>query len=35
MTTSFKEIASFLGRNFADLRDKTREENELNKISHY
>ncbi len=35
LTNNFKEIAGFLGKNFADLRDKLREECQFNKISHY
>lgn len=35
LTETFKHIAAFLGRNFADLRDKLQEEYQFNKISHY
>jgi len=35
LTNTFKTIASDFGKNFADLRDKFSEENELNKISHF
>jgi len=35
VTEIFKKLAIDYGRCFADLRDKLREENELNKISHF
>lgn len=35
VTEIFKKLAVDYGRYFADLRDKLREENELNKISHF
>ena len=35
LTKEFKKIASDFGKKFADLRDKFKEENEFNKISHF
>ncbi len=35
LTKEFKAISNTFGRKFADLRDKFREQNELNKISHF
>ena len=34
LTNGFKTIATNYGRNFAELRDKFREQNEINKISY-
>lgn len=35
LTNDFKDLAIEYGKDFADLREKLREENEINKISHF